>query len=187
MFAKFGTLDTIYNIRGPASCVAYVAYTSPEEAEAAQVATNNIAKVKGAILKVNIQTPNPKKVKKTELKSKISEEKRESFEVNKKKIEESKNRTIYIKNLKIGTTEDQIRSHFANCGAIENIKLLTRGPTSSSFVCFEDESAVPSAMELHNSILNERNIWVHKSDEFNEKTKDPQRTILLKNKANLCK
>lgn len=188
VFAKFGTLHTIYNNHGPASCVAYVAYTSPEEAEAAQEATDKIAKVKGALLSVNIQTPNAKKLKKAELKNKISEEKKDTFEENKKKYEESKNRTVYIKYLKFGTTEDQIKSHFANCGVIESIKVFTRGQNSFSYVCFEDEAAIPNALKLHNSILNESNISVLKSDQqFKEMTKDPQRTILLKNNTNLCK
>ncbi|XP_018798821.1 PREDICTED: DNA-binding protein modulo [Bactrocera latifrons] len=176
IFAKFGTLDTIYNIHGPASCVAYVAYTSPEEAEAAQEATDKIAKVKGAVLKVSIQTPNAKKLKKAE-----------ALKEKKKKIEETKDRTIYVRNLKFGTTEDQIRSHFANCGAIESVNLYKKNPfPPTCFVCFEDESALPSAFKLHNSILNDNNIWVYKTHEIKgELAKDPQRTILLKNNSNL--
>ncbi|XP_011194874.2 DNA-binding protein modulo [Zeugodacus cucurbitae] len=186
VFAKFGPLHAIHNIHGPVSSIAYVAYESPEEAEAAQAATNNTAKVKGAVLSVSIQAPNSKKVKKAELKKKTSEEKRESFEENKRKIEESKSRTIYVKNLKAGTTQDEVNSHFANCGAIESVKVITRGQNSFSFVCFENESAVPAALKLHNSILNDSNIWVLKSDQqFKEMTKDPQRTILLKNNTNL--
>ncbi|XP_011204475.2 DNA-binding protein modulo [Bactrocera dorsalis] len=174
IFAKYGTIDTIYNIHGPASCVAYVAYTSPEDAEAAQEATDKIAKVKGAVLKVNIQTPNPKKLKKAE-----------EFEERKKKFEENRDRTIYIKNLKDGTTEDQIKSHFANCGAVESVKIYTKnGYTSTCFVCFEDKSAVPSAFKLHNSILNESNIWVNQVHEH-EMVKDPKRTIILRNGSNL--
>ncbi|XP_017467424.1 PREDICTED: DNA-binding protein modulo [Rhagoletis zephyria] len=186
IFAKYGTLHTIHNIHGPVSSVAYIAYTAPEEAEAAQAATDNNAKVKGVTINVNVQTPNPKKVKKAESKQKASEEKQTAIEDKKRKIQESKSRTVYIKSLKSGTTEDQVREHFAECGEIESVNVFSRHQHSYGFVCFEDESSIAAATKLHNSVLNGMNIWVLQSDQqVKEVTKDPQRTILIKNNQSL--
>ncbi|XP_054725439.1 DNA-binding protein modulo [Anastrepha obliqua] len=186
VFAKYGNLDTIHNIHGPVSSIAYVAYSSPEEAEAAQAGTDNIAKVKGITLKVNIQTPNPKKLKRVEKKKIFAEEKKAAYEDKKRKIEESKSRTVYVKNIKQGTTEEQVKEHFAECGEIESVSLFSRNPLAYAFVCFKDASSIPAAVNLHNSVLNGLNLWVQKGDEQNkEVTKDPQRTILLKNSQKL--
>ncbi|XP_053945627.1 DNA-binding protein modulo [Anastrepha ludens] len=187
VFAKYGNLHTIHNIHGPVSSVAYVAYSSPEEAEAAQAGTDNIAKVKDVTLKVNIQTPNPKKLKRVENKQMSAEEKKAAYEDKKRKIEESKSRTVYVKNIKQGTTEEQLKEHFAECGEIESVSLFPRNPRTYAFVCFKDASSIPAAVNLHNSVLNGLNLWVQKGDEQNkEVTKDPQRTIFLKNSQNLA-
>ncbi|XP_067633295.1 DNA-binding protein modulo-like [Eurosta solidaginis] len=121
VFAKFGILHTIYKNHGPNGSVAFVAYSSPEEAEAVQVATSEIAQVKGKTITVNIQLIN-KKIKGAEDRKKTAEEKKASYEERKRKIEESKDRTVYVKNLKRTIIEDKIKEHFAECGDIESIR-----------------------------------------------------------------
>ncbi|XP_067616488.1 DNA-binding protein modulo [Eurosta solidaginis] len=184
VFAKFGTLHTIYNNHGPNGSVAFVAYSSPEEAEAAQVATNEIAQVKGKTIAVNIQLTN-KKIKGTEDRKKSAEEKKASYEEKKRKIEESKDRTVYVKNLKRTITEDKIKEHFAECGDIESIRKVVRPPSCYAFITFTDVSSVSMALKRHYSILDEKNIWVMKSDVDVKEMKDPLRTVIVKNTKSL--
>lgn len=97
-------------------------------------------------------------------------------------------RTVHLKNLNSKTTEDDIREHFANCGNIENVKIIAKKNFTYGFIVFEKTECVQPALKLHNSVLNNATIKVYERSigKTNiEVKRDPNLTILLRNTQQL--
>lgn len=169
VFAKYGPIEQIHIVTSPAATVANVAFKTDAAAKAA-LAANKTVQVKDSTIEVSMKKVSPKK---------------ERYDVN-----ESRDRCVYVKYLKRGTTEDQIKEHFNSCGEIERIKLVIRNSVSFAFVNFTDKAAVESATKLHNSVLNDTTIGVYENS-INSSNKPGNRneklTIILKNVQNFDK
>uniref|UniRef100_A0A1A9W2T8 RRM domain-containing protein n=1 Tax=Glossina brevipalpis TaxID=37001 RepID=A0A1A9W2T8_9MUSC len=74
-------------------------------------------------------------------------------------------RTIFVGNLKHSTTEKALREIFSNCGIIDYIRCLNEDDYSAqsmAYVCFKSPGAVRLALELNETILDERLIRVER-------------------------
>lgn len=101
---------------------------------------------------------------------------------------DSRERCIYVKYLKRGTTEEQLTEHFKDCGEIDNVRVVIKNSISFGFVTFVDKAGVDKALELHNTLLNGNNIGVfrNKTDASdNLEARNPELTVILRNKQNL--
>lgn len=169
VFAKYGPIEQIHIVTSTAATVANVAFKTDEAAKAA-LAANKTVQVKDSTIEVSMKKVSPKK---------------EKYDVN-----EHRDRCVYVKYLKRGTTEDQIKEHFKSCGEIERIKLVIRNSVSFAFVNFTDTAAVALATKLHNSVLNDTTIGVYENS-VNSSNKPGNRneklTIILKNTQNFEK
>ncbi|XP_037818020.1 DNA-binding protein modulo isoform X2 [Lucilia sericata] len=160
VFAKYGAIDQIHMITTPSGTVANVAFKTMKAAKAALA--DRKVKVQGSLIIINPHKP-----------------KRES------KFNETRERCVYVRYLKTGTTEEDLKKHFEGCGKIENIKVVNKFNTTFAFVTFADKSSVDAALELHNSVLNDVNIGVNKQSESKlGKTYEANLTVMVKNKQN---
>ena len=81
-------------------------------------------------------------------------------------------KVVVVKNLSFSSTEDEIRSHFATCGAIEQVRLLlskagtSRGQAFVEF-CNTDDDSASKALNMTGSTLGGRSIVVEAEAEGN--------------------
>lgn len=163
VFAKYGPIEQIHIVTSPAATVANVAFKT-EKAATAALAAHKTVQVNGSTIEVVLKSEWHKK---------------EKYDVN-----ESRDRTVYVKYLKHGTTEEQIQAHFESCGEIERIKLVERNSVAFAFVTFTDKAVVESAKKLHNSVLNDTTIGVYENSVNSNGqlgNRDEKLTIILKN------
>ncbi|XP_061396378.1 DNA-binding protein modulo-like [Musca vetustissima] len=170
VFAEYGPIDTVHIQEGPAACTANIAFKNAKSATAALSADK--ASIKGSNISVTKKQISAKKQKKT----------KESAPK-----EDARERTVYVKFLKRGTTEEQLREHFSACGDIEDVRIILKNSIAYGFVAFTEKKMVKEALKLHNSILNGSTIGVLESSADNNKVskRDPSLTIVLKNTQNL--
>jgi len=93
-------------------------------------------------------------------------------------------RTLFIGNLPFNTTEEAIRSHFSQCGDIENVRVVRDTQYSMgkgfAFISFKNKESLTSALELDGSIFNERPLRVMPSSKGEQrKKKERNRTVPL--------
>ncbi|CAK9822703.1 RNA-binding protein 34 [Anthophora retusa] len=73
-------------------------------------------------------------------------------------------RSVFLGNLKFNIDEETIRNHFKQCGEIESIRIIRDNMTGIGkgfgYVNFKTEDAVTLALELHGTILADREIRV---------------------------
>ncbi|CAK9813408.1 RNA-binding protein 34 [Anthophora quadrimaculata] len=73
-------------------------------------------------------------------------------------------RSVFLGNLKFNIDEEMIRNHFKQCGEIESIRIIRDNMTGIGkgfgYVNFKTEDAVTLALELHGTILADREIRV---------------------------
>ena len=77
---------------------------------------------------------------------------------------------LYVGNLPYTTTEDAIKSHFAVCGVVENVSLVTDRETGRArgfgFVDMDsEENAKKAIADLNGSQLGGRNLVVNEARE----------------------
>lgn len=99
-----------------------------------------------------------------------------------------KDRQVYVRNIKLGTTSDQVQDHFKDCGDIR--KISANENRKYAFIVFNDASSVEKALALHGTELNGSKIGVFHVDNAHEVfiyEKDPTRTIKLINIQKLGK
>lgn len=102
-----------------------------------------------------------------------------------RKPDETRGRTVYVKYLKLNTTEGQVMKHFEACGEIERCRVTAKPNIAFAYVTFTDKESVKEAVKLHNSILNGGTIAVyeHKSEPYIQLgQRDHKLIILLRNK-----
>lgn len=168
-FAKFGAIDQIHLVTTPTGTVANVAFKTPKAAEAAIAVSKKIKVLESP---VEVTQKKPRK-----------EGEKGKFDVN-----ESRDRTVYVKYLALTTTEDEIREHFAACGEIERCKVITKNKVTFAYVTFAKKESMKPVLKLHNSILNGRTIGVYESapDKIVKLgQRDPKLVVMLKNKQQL--
>ncbi|XP_065372473.1 DNA-binding protein modulo [Calliphora vicina] len=164
-FAKYGAIDQIHIVTTPGGTVANVAYKT-EKAATAALEANKKVKVLDSLIWVTKYAKSSDKKQKT-------------------KINESRERSVYVRYLKAGTTEDQLRAHFEGCGEMERVKLVNKFNTTFGFVTFTDTSSKEAALKLHNSVLNDVNIGVCENNENPTQVGqlyDEKLTVMVKNK-----
>ncbi|XP_011295007.1 DNA-binding protein modulo isoform X2 [Musca domestica] len=168
IFAEYGPIDTVHLQEGPADCTANIAFKNSKSATAALSADKK--NVKGCNIVVTKKQIS-KKGKKQKDTANVGRE-----------------RSVYVKFLKRGTTEDQLKEHFSSCGDIEEVRVVLKNSVTYAFVTFTEKEMVQKALKLHNSILNGSTIGVLESSTDNNSQgnkRDPNLTIVLKNTQNL--
>ncbi|KAI1732968.1 RNA recognition motif domain-containing protein [Ditylenchus destructor] len=74
--------------------------------------------------------------------------------------------TVFVGNLPFDTTENDLRQHFLNCGAIDGIRIIHDKTTGRgigiAYVAFEDRSSTLLAINLNEKELKGRNIRISK-------------------------
>ncbi|XP_037950574.1 DNA-binding protein modulo isoform X2 [Teleopsis dalmanni] len=175
---KYGKIETIF--RAANGTTAFIAYSSPDEATAA-LAANNKAEIKGNKLKVEMKQVKKVKKDKTDKKG----EKVQNVPSKHKGFEDSKDRTIYVKNISINTSEEQLQAHFEGCGKIEKLTLKKVKIYSYAFIIFSDRSEAVEALKLNNSKLNGKILGVFINDGSNQLDIPENRTLVLINKNDL--
>ena len=78
------------------------------------------------------------------------------------------NKKLYVGNLSYATTEDELRTLFAEVGPVASVALITDRQTGQSkgfgFVEMETDKAAQEAIErLNNSMVNERALTVNEA------------------------
>uniref|UniRef100_A0A1A9W2U2 RRM domain-containing protein n=1 Tax=Glossina brevipalpis TaxID=37001 RepID=A0A1A9W2U2_9MUSC len=76
-------------------------------------------------------------------------------------------RTVFVGNLKYSATEETLREIFSSCGEINYIRCLRedeKGCKGVAYVCFKSPDAVGLALELNETMLDERPIHVERYD-----------------------
>ncbi|XP_034487265.1 nucleolar protein 12 [Drosophila innubila] len=74
-------------------------------------------------------------------------------------------RTIFVGNLKYSATEQKLREIFSSCGEIDYIRCLQdgeKGCKGVAYVCFQKPDAVGLALELNETVLDDRPIHVER-------------------------
>ncbi|XP_050317225.1 uncharacterized protein LOC126751209 [Bactrocera neohumeralis] len=73
-------------------------------------------------------------------------------------------RTIFVGNLKYSANEEKLREIFSSCGDIEYVRCLNddKGCKGVAYVCFKAPEAVGLALELNETMLDERPIHVER-------------------------
>ncbi|XP_018798849.1 PREDICTED: nucleolar protein 12 [Bactrocera latifrons] len=73
-------------------------------------------------------------------------------------------RTIFVGNLKYSANEEKLREIFSSCGDIEYVRCLNddKGCKGVAYVCFKGPEAVGLALELNETMLDERPIHVER-------------------------
>ncbi|OAA50656.1 vip1 [Metarhizium rileyi] len=71
--------------------------------------------------------------------------------------------TVHVKNIAAATSDDEVRNFFSFCGKIADFKVATEGDTKSADVTFEKETAMKTALLLHNTQLGPNHISVTSS------------------------
>ncbi|EDW24191.1 GL23520 [Drosophila persimilis] len=74
-------------------------------------------------------------------------------------------RTIFVGSLKYSATEEKLREIFSSCGEIEYIRCLQEGEKGCkgvAYVCFKTPDAVGLALELNQTLLDDRPINVER-------------------------
>lgn len=90
---------------------------------------------------------------------------------------------VYVKNIKLGTTADQIKKYFQSCGEVKSVKIIDRDTNNFAFVNFKDKAAVAEAIKLHNKKFNNATISVYANDPQRKfKKRNEKLTIKLINK-----
>lgn len=174
VFAEYGAIDAVHIQEGTVDSTANVAFKNPKAATKALAA--NKKSVKGSTILVTKKQVSGKKTA-----AKAQKEKTTA-------TAESRERSVYVKFLKRGTTEEQLKEHFASCGEVEQVKVILKNSITFAFVTFSDKAVVQTALKLHNSLLNGNTIGVFESsvDAANQMSKrDPELTVMLKNTQNL--
>jgi len=73
-------------------------------------------------------------------------------------------RSVFLGNLPFDCQEETLWLHFGGCGTIKYVRLVrdhfTQQGKGFGYVCFADKSAVESALELHESLINQRPVRV---------------------------
>ncbi|TMW48931.1 hypothetical protein DOY81_005996 [Sarcophaga bullata] len=172
-FAKFGAIDQIHLVVTPTGTVANVAFKTAKAANAATAASRKIKVIDSP---VEVTAKKPRK------------DKEEIDKTDKFGVKESRQRTVYVKYLKLHTTEDQVREHFAGCGEIERCKVVSKSKITFSYVTFTEKESVKSALKLHNSVLNGGTVAVYecKPDKIVPLgQRDQKLIIMLRNKQHL--
>jgi hypothetical protein len=100
--------------------------------------------------------------------------------------------SVFLKNLSFKCTEDEIRNLFSNCGVITTVQIQRTQAgkhRGMAIIEFQDKKSVKSAMKLHNTELNDRNIVVErmhpnytKDDKYNEGVESFHPTTIFVNK-----
>jgi nucleolar protein 12 len=73
-------------------------------------------------------------------------------------------RSVFVGNMPFDAQEQQVRAHFASCGAVESVRIV-RDPTENmgkgfGYVLFGDRPAVERALKLHGSDFAARKLRV---------------------------
>ncbi|XP_067616502.1 RNA-binding protein 34 [Eurosta solidaginis] len=73
-------------------------------------------------------------------------------------------RTVFVGNLKYSANEEKLREIFSSCGAIHYVRCLhnDKGCKGVAYVCFKAPEAVGLALELNETMLDERPINVER-------------------------
>ncbi|XP_011204476.2 uncharacterized protein LOC105227023 [Bactrocera dorsalis] len=73
-------------------------------------------------------------------------------------------RTIFVGNLKYSANEEKLREIFSSCGDVEYVRCLNddKGCKGVAYVCFKAPEAVGLALELNETMLDERPIHVER-------------------------
>ncbi|GBP04983.1 Nucleolar protein 12 [Eumeta japonica] len=74
-------------------------------------------------------------------------------------------RTVLVGNLKYSASEESLREIFSSCGEIEYVRCIRdgdKGCKGVAYVCFNNADAVGLALELNETIVDERSIHVER-------------------------
>lgn len=73
-------------------------------------------------------------------------------------------RTIFVGNLKYSATDEKLHEIFSACGDIEYVRTLRnpKGCSGVAYVCYKKSEAIPLALELNNTLVDERPIRVNR-------------------------
>ncbi|XP_013107807.1 DNA-binding protein modulo [Stomoxys calcitrans] len=167
-FAEFGPLDTVHIQEGPIDSTANISFKNPQAATSALCANKKI--IKGSAIVVRLKQDTAKKNKK------------------RNEIQTNREGRIYVKFLKRGTTEEQLKEHFSLCGNVEDVRIVNKNSITYAFVTFSAKEMANNALKLHNSVLNGSTIGVFESSSDTSEhvaKRDPTLTIMLKNPQNL--
>lgn len=86
-------------------------------------------------------------------------------DLEKNRKEHDPKRTVFVGNLKYTANEEKLRDIFSNCGEISYIRCLYDGKNKCKgvgYVCFKSPEAVGLALELNETLLDERPIHVER-------------------------
>uniref|UniRef100_A0A1A9VLW5 RRM domain-containing protein n=1 Tax=Glossina austeni TaxID=7395 RepID=A0A1A9VLW5_GLOAU len=96
-------------------------------------------------------------------------------------------RTVFVGNLKYSATENALREIFSSCGEIDYIRCLQggeKGCKGVAYVCFKSPDAVGLALELDETMLDERPIHVERYNINKQQTAKEARATDIKNDSN---
>ncbi|XP_075154561.1 modulo [Haematobia irritans] len=171
VFAEYGPIDTVHIQEGLVDSTANISFKNANATTLALSANKKL--IKGSPIVVTMKQNNAKKIKKANEKASANE---------------SRDRSVYVKFLKRGTTEEQLKLHFSSCGDVENVRVIIKNSITYAFVTFSTKEMVADALALHNSVLNGNTIGVFESsvDAAEQMAKrDPTLTVMLRNNQHL--
>uniref|UniRef100_A0A1A9ZQ36 RRM domain-containing protein n=1 Tax=Glossina pallidipes TaxID=7398 RepID=A0A1A9ZQ36_GLOPL len=96
-------------------------------------------------------------------------------------------RTVFVGNLKYSATENALREIFSSCGEIDYIRCLQggeKGCKGVAYVCFKSPDAVGLALELDETMLDERPIHVERYNINKQQAAKEVRATNIKNDSN---
>uniref|UniRef100_A0A1I8NUD8 RRM domain-containing protein n=1 Tax=Stomoxys calcitrans TaxID=35570 RepID=A0A1I8NUD8_STOCA len=96
-------------------------------------------------------------------------------------------RTIFVGNLKYSATEEQLRDTFSSCGEVEYVRCIRdgeKGCKGVAYVRFKSTDAVGLALELNQTILDDRPINVERYSAKKLGAKEQRDALAAKDKKN---
>ncbi|XP_017845279.1 nucleolar protein 12 [Drosophila busckii] len=100
-------------------------------------------------------------------------------------------RTVFVGNLKYSANEEKLREIFSSCGEIDYIRCLHEGEKGCkgvAYVCFQKPDAVGLALELNETLLDDRPIHVERYSVKKlgaKETRDAATKVAPKSKKNM--
>jgi len=159
LFKKFGEITSAVVMRdndGKSTGFGFVAFSTPEAAEAAVENMNNY-ELPISKNKLTVCRAQKKSERQTELKRRFEAQKAE-------RLQHYQGINLYIKNLDESITDDDLRKHFSKFGNITSAKVMQDDDGRSKgfgFVCFEKpDDATKAIVEMNNRMIGNKPLYV---------------------------
>lgn len=159
MFERYGAVKNASLVRdkaGRSKGFGFVSFEAPSSASEAIAGMNGV-NVRGRDLYITLALDKPGFGSSSSAKPRSRE-----FKGTVKASKFNEKMSVYVSNLPIPLSEDELRKHFADCGEIKEIRSL-RAQKGFVYIEWKEEDALSKAVDLNMSILRGRPINVQRS------------------------